>query len=95
MSDFLKWMLRLIVMVWGIMACWVYILHFPWHWVWYAVIGVEVLMAIMTFAMESQAEEVQGAGGWMSFAFVILNVHFAWLLGLARLLVWVYQKYWA
>jgi len=94
MSDILKTMLRFIVLIWILMAAWVYLLHFPWHWVMYVVMGFELLLAIITLAMELQAKDVQGASGWMGFAFVILNIHLAWILGFARLLLWGYQEFW-
>lgn len=88
-------MLPLLLVVFVLMGLWVSFLHFPWDWVMYAVMGLEVLVATVVMAMEYQAQHVGGASGWGSSGFLGLSTCLAFVLGLARLLVWSYQKFWA
>ncbi|MCH7384359.1 hypothetical protein MMP71_10890 [Acinetobacter dispersus] len=88
-------MLPLLLTVFVLMGLWVSFLHFPWDWVMYAVMGVEVLVATVVMAMEYQAQHVGGASGWGSFGFLGLSAYLAFFLGLVRILVWSYQKFWA
>ena len=88
-------MLPLLLVVFVLMGLWVSFLHFPWDWVMYAVMGVEVLVATVVMAMEYQAQHVGGASGWGSFGFLGLSAYLAFFLGLFRILVWSYQKFWA
>lgn len=88
-------MLPLLLTVFVLMGLWVSFLHFPWDWVMYAVMGVEVLVATVVMAMEYQAQHVGGASGWGSFSFLGLSAYLAFFLGLVRILVWSYQKFWA
>jgi len=74
---------------------WVSFLHFPWDWVMYVVMGLEVMLATVVMAMEFQAQDVGGASGWGSFGFLGLSAYLAFLLGLLRVLLWSYQKFWA
>ena len=87
-------MLPLLLIVFVLMGLWVSFLHFPWNWVMYVVMGLEVLLATVVMAMEYQAQDVGGASGWGSFGFLGLSVNLALLLGIARLLIWGYQKFW-
>lgn len=88
-------MLPLLLIVFVLMGLWVSFLHFPWDWVIYVVMGVEVLVATVVMAMEYQAQHVGGASGWGSFGFLGLSAYLAFFLGLVRILVWSYQKFWA
>ena len=88
-------MLPLLLIVFVLMGLWVSFLHFPWDWVMYIVMGIEVLMATVVMAMEYQAQHVGGASGWGSFGFLGLSAYLAFFLGLVRILVWSYQKFWA
>ncbi|ENU93256.1 hypothetical protein [Acinetobacter vivianii] len=88
-------MLPLLLVVFVLMGLWVSFLHFPWDWVMYAVMGLEVLVATVVMAMEYQAQNVGGASGWGSFGFLGLSAYLAFFLGLVRILVWSYQKFWA
>lgn len=88
-------MLPLLLVVFVLMGLWVSFLHFPWDWVMYAVMGLEVLVATVLMAMEYQAQHVGGASGWGSFGFLGLSAYLAFFLGLVRILVWSYQKFWA
>lgn len=88
-------MLPLLLIVFVLMGLWVSFLHFPWDWVMYIVMGVEVLVATVVMAMEYQAQHASGASGWGSFGFLGLSAYLAFFLGLVRILVWSYQKFWA
>ncbi|NIE96447.1 hypothetical protein F3J02_08125 [Acinetobacter sp. Tr-809] len=87
-------MLPLLLIVFVTMGLWVSFLHFPWEWMMYVVMGFEVLLATVVMAMEYQAQNVGGASGWGSLGFLGLSVYFAFFLGLLRVLIWSYQKFW-
>ncbi|MDM1018831.1 hypothetical protein QSV37_00670 [Acinetobacter sp. VNK23] len=87
-------MLPLLLIVFVLMGLWVSFLHFPWGWVMYVVMGLEMLVATVVMAMEYQAQHVGGASGWGSFGFLGISVYLALLLGIVRMLIWVYQKFW-
>ena len=87
-------MLPLLLFVFVAMGLWVNFLHFASDWVMYVVMGLEVLLATVVMAMEYQAQDVGGASGWGSFGFLGLSVNLALLLGIARLMIWAYQKFW-
>ena len=86
-------MLPLLLIVFVLMGLWVSYLHFPWGWVMYVVMGLEVLLATVVMAMEYQAQHVGGASGWGSFGFLGLSVYLAFLLGIVRMLIGTYQKF--
>ena len=86
-------MLPLLLIVFVLMGLWVSFLHFPWGWVMYVVMGLEVLLATVVMAMEYQAQHMGGASGWGSFGFLGLSVYLAFLLGIVRMLIWTYQKF--
>ena len=86
-------MLPLLLIVFVLMGLWVSFLHFPWNWVMYVVMGLEVLLATIAMAMEYQAQHMGGASGWGSFGFLGLSVYLAFLLGIVRMLIWTYQKF--
>ncbi|ENU33438.1 hypothetical protein F989_01641 [Acinetobacter parvus NIPH 1103] len=85
--------LPLLLIVFVLMGLWVSFLHFPWGWVMYVVMGLEVLLATVVMTMEYQAQHVGGASGWGSFGFLGLSVYLAFLLGIVRMLIWTYQKF--
>lgn len=63
-------MLPLLLIVFVLMGLWVSYLHFPWAWVMYVVMGLEMLVATVVMAMEYQAQHVGGASGgqlWFSW----------------------------
>ena len=86
-------MLPLLLIVFVLMGLWVSYLHFPWGWVMYVVMGLEMLVATVVMVMEYQAQHVGGASGWGSFGFLGLSVYLAFLLGIVRMLIWTYQKF--
>jgi hypothetical protein len=86
-------MLPLLLIVFVLMGLWVSFLHFPWNWVMYVVMGLEVLLATVVMAMEYQAQHVGGASDWGGFGFLGLSVYLAFLLGIVRVLMWAYQKF--
>lgn len=88
-------MLPLLLIVFVLMGLWVSFLHFSCNWVMYVVMGLEMLVATVVMAMEYQAQHMGGASGWGIFGFFGLSVNLALLLGIARLLIWGYQKFWA
>jgi len=88
-------MLPLLLIVFVLMGLWVSFLHFPWDWVMYAVMGLEVLVGTVVMAMEYQAQHVGGVSAGGSFGFLGLSAYLAFVLGLIRLLVSSYQKFWA
>ena len=94
MFAFFKFMLPVLLLVLVLMGLWLSVLHFPWHWVTYIVMGLEIFTATIVFSMEYQAQHVGGASGWGSFGFLGLSVYLAFLLGCFRVLIWAYQKFW-
>ena len=85
--------LPILLIIFVLMGLWVSFLHFPWNWVMYVVMGLEVLLATVVMTMEYQAQHVGGASGWGSFGFLGLSVYLAFLLGIVRMLIWTYQKF--
>ncbi|GHC59033.1 hypothetical protein GCM10010096_35400 [Alcaligenes pakistanensis] len=55
----------------------VYLLSFPWTWVVKATMGLEVLLLALALMMEFSAKDVNGAGGWASFGYILGH---AWLV---------------
>jgi len=86
--------LPILLIVFVLMVLWVSFLDFSSDWVMYIVMGLEVLAATMVLAMEYQAQSVGGASGWGIFGFFCLSVNLAFILGIARVLMWTYQKFW-
>ena len=87
--------LPILLIIFVLMGLWVNFLHFASDWVMYIVMGLEVLAATIVVSMEYQAQNVGGASGWGIFGFFGLSVNLALLLGIARLMIWCYQKFWA
>lgn len=61
----------------------VYLLSFPWAWVVKAAIGLELVLLLMALMMEVSAKDVDGAGGWATFGFVLGH---AWIFAAALVL---------
>lgn len=87
--------LPILLTIFVLMGLWVNFLHFSSDWVMYIVMGLEMFAATIVVSMEYQAQNVGGASGWGIFGFFCLSVNLAFLLGIARLLIWSYQKFWA
>lgn len=87
-------MLPLLLVVSVLMGLWVSFLHFPSEWVLYIVMGIELLVATIVMAMEYQAQNLNTSSGRGGFGFLGISVYLALLLGLVRLLMWSYQKFW-
>ena len=71
---------------------WVWLLHFPWLWVLQATIAIEIILILLVVFSETPASEVNGAGGWMAFGFIIGHVYFAIGISIFRILVWLMQR---
>ena len=70
---------------------WVWLLHFPWSWVLNTMIVMEIFAVAFVLLCEYQGSEVNGASGWISFAYLILHAYVAVILGVMRLLLWLWQ----
>ena len=90
MVGFLKIMLPILLIVFLLMGLWVSILHFPWGWMTYVAMGLEVFVATLILPFEFQSQHVVGIN---NFGFINLSICLAILLGLGRLLVWVWIKF--
>ncbi len=62
---------------------WVALLWFPWDWVVPTVAVLEALAVLLVLKLELSARSVNGAGGWMTFGFVLGH---AWLFAGAAVL---------
>ena len=83
MLGFLKIMLPLLLVVFLLMGIWVSILHFPWEWMTYVVMGIEVFVATLILPLEYQTGTSSSHIGFIS-----ISACLAVLLGIARLFVW-------
>lgn len=90
MLGFLKIMLPLLLVVFLLMGIWVSILHFPWEWMTYVVMGIEVFVATLILPLEYQTGTSSSHIGFMS-----ISACLAVLLGIARLFVWTWVKFFA
>ncbi|HAV5426669.1 hypothetical protein [Acinetobacter baumannii] len=90
MLGFLKIMLPLLLVVFLLMGIWVSILHFPWEWMTYVVMGIEVLVATLILPLEYQTGTSSSHIGFIS-----ISACLAVLLGIARLFVWTWVKFFA
>ncbi len=77
-----KIMLPLLLVMFVAMGLWVSVLHFPWEWVFYMVMGLEVMVATVAMTMEYQAQQVGGVSSWGSLGLIGSN--------LFLLVCWVY-----
>lgn len=71
---------------------WVWLLHFPWLWVLQATIAIEIILILLVIFSEKQASDVNGAGGWMVFGFIMGHAYLAMGITLFWLLVWLMQR---
>ncbi len=90
MLGFLKIMLPLLLVVFLFMVIWVSILHFPWEWMTYVVMGIEVFVATLILPLEYQTGTSSSHIGFIS-----ISACLAVLLGIARLFVWTWVKFFA
>lgn len=58
MLGFLKIMLPLLLVIFLLMGIWVSILHFPWEWMTYVVMGIEVFVATLILPLNIKLEQV-------------------------------------
>lgn len=92
MTGFLKIMVPILLIVFLLMGLWVSVLHFPWEWMTYVAMGLEVFVAMLILPFEFQSQHVTGIN---NFGFINLSICLALLLGLGRLLVWAWVKFFA
>ncbi|NUF16935.1 hypothetical protein [Acinetobacter lactucae] len=85
-------MVPILLIVFLLMGLWVSILHFPWEWMTYVAMGLEVFVAMLILPFEFQSQHVTGIN---HFGFINLSICLALLLGLGRLLVWTWIKFFA
>ncbi|HDI2819095.1 TPA: hypothetical protein PKT66_001042 [Acinetobacter baumannii] len=90
MLGFMKIMLPLLLVVFLLMGIWVSILHFPWEWMTYVVMGIEVFVATLILPLEYQTGTSSSHIGFIS-----ISACLAVLLGIARLFVWTWVKFFA
>ncbi|EXE60476.1 MULTISPECIES: hypothetical protein [Acinetobacter calcoaceticus/baumannii complex] len=92
MVGFLKIVVPILLIVFLLMGLWVSVLHFPWEWMTYVAMGLEVFVAMLILPFEFQSQHVTGIN---HFGFINLSICLALLLGLGRLLVWAWIKFFA
>ncbi|MCU4333508.1 hypothetical protein [Acinetobacter pittii] len=92
MVGFLKIMVPILLIVFLLMGLWVSVLHFPWEWMTYVAMGLEVFVAMLILPFEFQSQHLTGIN---NFGFINLSICLALLLGLGRLLVWAWIKFFA
>ncbi|WP_342371069.1 hypothetical protein [Acinetobacter sp. D009] len=92
MVGFLKIMVPILLIVFLLMGLWVSVLHFPWEWMTYVAMGLEVFVAMLILPFEFQSQHVTGIN---HFGFINLSICLALLLGLGRLLVWAWINFFA
>ncbi|MDO7198244.1 hypothetical protein Q5M45_12610 [Acinetobacter pittii] len=92
MLGFLKIIVPILLIVFLLMGLWVSVLHFPWEWMTYVAMGLEVFVAMLILPFEFQSQHVTGIN---HFGFINLSICLALLLGLGRLLVWAWVKFFA
>lgn len=90
MAGFLKIMIPILLIVFLLMGVWISVLHFPWEWMTYVVMGLEVFVAMLILPFEFQSQHIAGIN---NFGFINLSICLALLLGLGRLLVWAWIKF--
>ncbi|WP_336941023.1 hypothetical protein [Acinetobacter pittii] len=90
MVGFLKIMVPILLIVFLLMGLWVSVLHFPWEWMTYVAMGLEIFVAMLILPFEFQSQHVTGIN---HFGFINLSICLALLLGLGRLLVWAWIKF--
>ena len=56
MVGFLKIMVPILLIVFLLMGLWVSVLHFPWEWMTYVAMGLEVFVAMLILPFEFQSQ---------------------------------------
>ena len=70
---------------------WAFILQFPWDWILYAIVGIELCIFLFVFSAELQAASINGAPGWvLTFSFFLQIIVLA-TITLARVIIWFGQ----
>ncbi|WP_336027409.1 hypothetical protein [Acinetobacter pittii] len=92
MVGFLKIVVPILLIVFLLMGVWMSVLHFPWEWMTYVAMGLEVFVAMLILPFEFQSQHVTGIN---HLGFINLSICLALLLGLGRLLVWAWIKFFA
>lgn len=72
-------------------VAWVALLSFPWGWVVPAVAILESVLLVIVVAAEYSARSVNGAGGWMTFGYMLGHAWFFLGAGVLRLIVGLWQ----
>lgn len=90
MAGFLKIMVPILLIVFLLMGVWVSVLHFPWEWMTYVAMGLEVFVAMLILPFEFQSQHIAGIN---NLGVINLSICLALLLGLGRLLVWAWIKF--
>lgn len=70
---------------------WVALLSFPWQWVVPSVAVLEAIAILVVLRFEYTSKDVNGAGGWLTFAYLMGHL---WLFagaGALRLGLWLLQ----
>ncbi|EXC21274.1 hypothetical protein, partial [Acinetobacter sp. 809848] len=70
MVGFLKIMVPILLIVFLLMGLWVSVLHFPWEWMTYVAMGLEVFVAMLILPFEFQSQHVTGIN---NFGFINLK----------------------
>lgn len=69
---------------------WVALLHFPWEYSVRAALIFEAILITLLILSENDAASVNGAGGWMTFGFMIGHVILFLSAGFLRILVFLW-----
>ena len=70
---------------------WAFILQFPWDWMLYTIVVIELCIFLFVFSAELQAAGINGAPGWvLTFSFFLQMIILA-TITLARIAIWFAQ----
>ena len=72
---------------------WTWVLHFPWAWVFYTVLTIQIFMLFLVNYSEYQASFVNGAAGWSTFGYIFFQGTFVIIVTVLRLIVWLAQGF--
>ena len=81
------------LVVGGLFVGWVAFLHFPWVDSLKAVLIFEAILISLLLFSEYSAGSVDGAGGWMFFAFMLGHVILFLSAGFLRALLFLWQLF--
>ena len=74
-----------------LISAWAYLLNFPWDFVFYAVVTIEICIFLTIFSTELHAAKIDGAPGWiLTFSFFIQMIILI-IISLARIMLWLAQ----